>query len=121
MSAVVDRRWTLDGDARAVMHPNDRESPEASERFMSREGDEVKVFGRWYKRLDAVVRGLSETVWSGKRGPALEFSHRSAYGDEGSHVGPFVIVVRRGSSRADFYGFENPEAAIAEIRRRLSL
>lgn len=88
---------------------------------MSSEGDEVKVFGRWYKRLDAVVRVLSETIWSGKRGPRLEFSHRSAYGNEGGHVGPFVIVVHRGSSRADFYGFENPVAAIAEIRRRLAL
>lgn len=89
---------------------------------MSCEGDEVKVFGRWYKRLDAVVRVLSETPWSGKRGSArLEFSSRSDYGDEGSHVGPCVVVVTRGSARADFYGFENPVAAIAEIKRKLGL
>jgi hypothetical protein len=79
------------------------------------EHDEVFVFGRWRRRTDAVIHVLSERDWSGKRGPKLELSSEPRQGMSG----PYVIVARKGTARAEFYGFEDPHAAINAIRKAI--
>jgi hypothetical protein len=78
------------------------------------ENDSVFFLRRWRKRIDAVIRILSDPHW--QRGEPLVFSveeHR-----EGT-LGPFVIVVHKGTARADFCSFEDPHATIETIKKAI--
>lgn len=79
------------------------------------EGDDVMYLGRWRKRTDAVVRVLSEPLWSGKRGPKLTLRI-----EPDRYRAGFLVIATRGSAEARFPGFDDPKT-LDLIRAALKL